>query len=371
MSGHIARAAVAGLFVAACASAAAPPSSSAVDPVATVPPVPAAGPRGTDAPLPVSRPSTAVTPEPEPEAPPPEEPPEIPSAPAKLEASGAAALIWVPDPKAAYGFATVLVTRARGKTKVVAERKEPVLASSRELWVLRSKKLASRGCAECEACSTDPPSCRQDELVEITEPYLKSLTSGRTFEPWKGSFGAQAGCKDSVGGHDTELQLHGGVGRFFFFSVNSWIQYCGGAHPMFGADEVTLDIDRGVDVDLSFPAVVTPLLKKRAQLELGAECVSDPKEEPAEYRALASYSPKGELQGAFQFTMTAPYMCGTGPGHYTALSEQVSDWIPPELESWGRLPDWVAEYVADKDARHAFLIGDKRSQAVAREMKRR
>jgi hypothetical protein len=49
----------------------------------------------------------------------------------------------------------------------------------------------------------------------------------------------------------------------------------------------------------------------------------DPNEQPEAYRMTARYAPDGVLQGVFGFTMSAPYMCGTGPGHYTVLSEQV------------------------------------------------
>ena len=52
------------------------------------------------------------------------------------------------------------------------------------------------------------------------------------------------------------------------------------------------------------------------------------------------------------------------------LLDQVSDWIPRQLEPWGKLPAWVAELLASKGARHAFMIDSARGGAVKRELKR-
>ena len=358
------------LLMASCAGPAAPPRGTSVaigpgrpDPAASALPPPARP--APPAPVPEPAPdeidpaildAEAATP--------------IPDAPAKVALSGAAAVVWLPQPGLDFGFRSALVEPVGGVAKEVAARKEPVFVGRGGLWVLRTKKLASLACDECEACLTDPPSCKRDRRVDITRPFLVSLTSGKALEPWQGSYGPREGCKAGVGEHDTTLSLLGGVGSIYFVSVHSWDQGCGAAHPMFMDEAITFDLDTGKRAALSFPPAATPALKKRAHAELVRACVMDPKEEPAEYRALAAYGNHGELEGSFQFTMSAPYMCGTGPGHYSAVSEQVSDWLPPELERFGKLPAWLAAYLAKHGAKHAFMLGAGQVAAAKRQMRR-
>jgi hypothetical protein len=82
------------------------------------------------------------------------------------------------------------------------------------------------------------------------------------------------------------------------------------------------------------------------------------------YNSSAQYDERGVLHGVYDFIMSAPYVCGTGPGHYSVLSSQTSDWIPRELEPWGKLPGWVAAHLARTKATQAFMIPDARVKAV-------
>lgn len=86
--------------------------------------------------------------------------------------------------------------------------------------------------------------------------------------------------------------------------------------------------------------------------------------EPMFYNSSAQYDERGVLHGVYDFIMSAPYVCGTGPGHYSVLSSQTSDWIPRELEPWGKLPGWVAAHLARTKATQAFMIPDARVKAV-------
>ncbi len=264
----------------------------------------------------------------------------------------------------------MLVENVGGKARVVAERKEPVLVGGTELWVLREKQLASRACDDCDACQSDPPTCKKESRVLIQEPYLKGLRSGKTLEPWSSSYAARNGCAGTVGSHDTQLELHGGVGSVYFVTVHSWDQFCGGAHPMFASEALTFDVETGKQVPVSFPKAVLEPLQKRAHGELAGGCVIDPTEVPTAHRAMAAYAESGELEGLYSFTMSAPYVCGTGPGHYSIVSEQVSSWVPPEIERWGKLPAWLAARVAASGAKHAFSLGALRTATAKRALAR-
>lgn len=294
----------------------------------------------------------------------------VPPAPAKTELRGELAVVWVLDLKAGHGVQSQLVELVGGKPKLLAKRPEPVLVGSSDLWVIRTKKLASLACSECELCTTEPPTCKSDVRIDLNETYLRSLRTRKTLEPWKNAFRARNGCRDRVGDHQSELSLEGGAGSVYYFTLFESDMFCGGAHPLYQAHPSAVDVDTGKGVTLTLPQEPTAALKKRSHGELAGGCVVDPKEEPQFYRATASYSDSGELRGTFSFTMASPYMCGTGPGHYSTKSDQASDWIPPELARWGKLPDWLAEYVASVGAAHAFVIGKKRATAAKVEFKR-
>jgi len=296
--------------------------------------------------------------------------PPVPPAPPKRALTGDAAIVWVSDEKAQRGFRSVLIERVAGQAKVVRQRKEPVLVGVKDLWVIRQKKTASKACAECELCTTDPPTCHRNDAVDIDEPYLLSLRNRQKLEPWSGAYGPRDGCAQGVGDHGLDFVLLGGVGRTYFVTVHTWDYFCGAAHPMFEDVTLSFDIDTGKEVPLSFPNAPKATLLRDARTELVAGCVMDEKDEVSEYRARAEYSSSGELRGVYELTMPAPYMCGNGPGHYSTLSEQTSDWIPPELEDYGKLPGWVTAYMAGVDAKYAFMIDSKRAPAVRREIAR-
>lgn len=295
----------------------------------------------------------------------------VPDAPAKTAITGSAAIVWEPESSAPYGFKSVLIEDAGGSARVVGERAEPVFVGAKALFVLREKNLASRACDECELCVEDPPKCKKDVRYDIQQPFLKPLGAGKTLEPWRNAFSPRNGCAGSVGSHDTQLQVLGGVGSVYFVSVHVWDQFCGGAHAVYADEPLSFDIDTGREVKLTFPGAVLEPLKKRAHAELAPGCVIDPTETPSPYRALAQYGASGAQEGVFLYLMAAPYMCGTGPGHYSAVSEQVSDWIPPELARYGKLPAWVADHLKAVGAKHAFMLGKATLGTARRELKRR
>lgn len=299
------------------------------------------------------------------------EPPElplIPPAPSKRPAlDGSAAVVWIPDVQAVRGFRSVFLEEVGGLAREVRDRKEPVVVGKNELWVIRTRKLASLACSQCELCANQPPTCKVNDPVTLEVPYLQSLKSKRKLEPWKGRYSPRAGCSASVAEHDTTLQIDGAVGLVLFTTVNGWDQYCGGMHPVFWSEAVEFDVDAAANAKLTFPVEPLAALREHAKAEMTEECVLDPKEEPADYRITAAYAPNGELEGVFGFTKGAPYMCGTGPGHYSLLVEKRSEWIPKELERWGKLPAWVTQFLAKNAASHAFVIPAARARAARRE----
>ena len=88
-------------------------------------------------------------------------------------------------------------------------------------------------------------------------------------------------------------------------------------------------------------------------------------------RLLAFRDAQGVLHSVYDFIVGAPYVCGTGPGHYSVLSSQTSDWIPLELLPWGKLPGWVAAHLKKTGATQAFMVPAARLKAVKAEFNKR
>jgi hypothetical protein len=123
---------------------------------------------------------------------------------------------------------------------------------------------------------------------------------------------------------------------------------CLAAHPFSDAESYVVDVETGRQVALAPPAADAARLGAQARaLMLGKypECVEDT-DNATLWSTSAGYNPRGALLGRYTFTMSAPYVCGTGPGHYS-VAEDVSDRvIPAAFAPWRRLPSWAAPLVA-------------------------
>jgi len=331
-----------------------PPPAPPAQPAVQVPAVPVPPTVATVAPPPVVPPAAPKVPEP----PPP-----------RLVSAGAV-IVWIADPKARGGFRSALVEPAPDGAKVIAERPEVILASSKDLWVLRTKKTYAVGCAECDKCTDDPP-CTRNALTPRDEPYLQSLRTRRVLEPWSDAFVPSKGCADDLSSQDADATLTGAVGPVFFAEVGKSGMGCHSAHPFSDSGPLAFDLDAEAPVTLTFPAAPLDTLKAAAHKELTAEeCASNPDNDPDPSEATAAYGEGGVLHGVYAFTMSAPYFCGGGPGHYSILNTQTSPWLPPELAAYGKLPAFAASYMASKKATFAMPIAAERVAAAEKEMAR-
>jgi hypothetical protein len=327
-----------------------PPPAPPAQPVVLAPVVSAAPPVASVAPPP---PAPVVPPKAQ----------ELP--PLRLVAAGAV-IVWIADPKARGGFRSALVEPAPDGAKVVAERPEVILASSKELWVLRIKKARAVRCAECDKCRTGP--CTKNATTPIDEPYLQGLRTSRVLEPWSDAFVPSKGCADQMDMQEGSAALAGAVGTVIFASVGKFSMGCEAAHPQSESETLAFDLDTETVIKPTFPAPPLDELVERAHKELTALDCANPDDRPEPWEASAAYGAGGELHGVYTFTMAAPYYCGTGPGHYSILSEQTSPWIPPELAAYGKLPAFAASYMAEKQATFAMPIAPGRVAAAEKEM---
>jgi hypothetical protein len=330
------------------------------------PPAPPATPPTPAPSASVATPVASVEPSP---APPPPAP-KPPEPPAPRLVSAGAMLVWIEAADAVGGFRTTLVEPGPGGAKVVGERAAVVVASSKELWVLRTKKTRYANCAECDKCNVDPRTCKKNVTPTVDEPFLESLGTARVLEPWQKAFTFVAGCAAQVNAQDASMTPVGAVGNVFFADVSKTVTSCGG-DPTYGDEPLAFDLDAERAVVPTLPDPPTHALAVRASAEIVVQdCSQDRSEVPALYRARAAYGDDGVLRGLYAFTMTAQSNCASGPDHQTTLDEQKSPWIPPELAAYGKLPAFVVSYMADRSATFAMPIAAERVADAEKEMAR-
>jgi hypothetical protein len=71
----------------------------------------------------------------------------------------------------------------------------------------------------------------------------------------------------------------------------------------------------------------------------------DEEEKPTFWRGIAKLGEDGRIAAEYTFTKSAPYVCGTGPGHYSVATEVVEP---------GR-PSWVPDAVVPKGLEATLL----------------
>lgn len=349
------------LFLLACNATPATPASPPPAEVRIPPPLPPTEIASASASASASAPVASAS------APPPLPP--IPPAPAPREATGAAAIVWQEDKTSTGTFTSTLIEPGGTGYVEVATRKGRVFVGPDDLFVLDGRKVTSKFC-DCMACNLDvDPPCSRFTSAKVSQSFLRSLKTGRPFDPWKSRHLQPSGCDTEDSG--AEVRLRGGVGDVLFASISVIHVSCHAAHPMFDDADTVLDLSTRKETKLTPPPEVIEPLRARAKVELLEGGCVEGTEEPSFYGSSARYDARGVLHGVYDFTMSAPYVCGTGPGHYSVLSSQTSDWIPRELEPWGKLPGWVAAHLAKTGATQAFMIAAGRVQAVKAEFKKR
>jgi hypothetical protein len=279
-------------------------------------------------------------------------------------------LVWIEESSAVGGFRTTLVEPGPGGAKVVGERPAVVVASSKELWVLRIRKTPYLTCAECDKCNVDPRKCKKNDVNTGDDPILESLGTARVLEPWSKAFTFVAGCAAQVSAQDASMTPVGAVGNVLFADVSKNVTSCG-SDTAFGDEPLAFDLDAERAVEPTLPDPPTHALKIRAKAEiLVQDCTQDRAEVASLYRARAAYGADGVLHGVYAFTMPASSNCASGPNHETMLNEQKSPWIPPELAAYGKLPAFVVTYMADRGATFAMPIAAERVADAEKEMAR-
>jgi hypothetical protein len=280
----------------------------------------------------------------------------LPPAPPPTVAEGAAAIVWVEDPKADDSVRSTWIEPDGAGAKIVAQRSGMVFVGRRELWALARREVKIKN-AKCD----DPGTVCNDGSGMI-EPYLRSLASGRAqSSPWRREIRESFGCA-----HTADVMIDGSVGPFAFSKVWLTDVGCGSTCPIHRGSFTTFDVDTGRQVSLAFPApIVAPL--RGYLLASGASFFEVCPTLPVR-RATGAYNARGLLEGIFEFGDDQSGLCA-GASMCPNPSERVA-WVPEKLAPWSKLPAWVASFLATTKAETALMIPAARLDASRKQFER-
>lgn len=305
--------------------------------------------------VPPSAPAPAPDPAPASGAPPSDPAPlDLPPAPPPTEVAGAAAIVWVPDPNAADRVQSVWIEPRDGRAFERAFRQGMVFAGRDQLWEYAHHMVKPR-VARCE----DAVGC--DDQEPLDAPYLRSLATGtKRPSPWAYEVGDTTSCNKTFG-----VVVEGMVGTVVFARTYSTSMECGAGCPMHWGTVELFDID-GARVETTLPDDIADPVRARVRDELGPDLTE--RCGTALLRASAEYDARGELVGVYEFGSAPTGICATS---FTCPNpvERVP-WVPAALRPWGKLPAWVAEYMAAKASTSAVVVEAARVPALYAQFER-
>lgn len=238
--------------------------------------------------------------------------------------SGDALIVWRPEEdhdRAPSGIVSVLVDGA-GATLV--ERPEPIVVIDGAPFAFRARTVATTFC-DCNAClgPTGCPDPMPGVPGSVGVPVLVPLGAASNV-PEAYAFAdvtPETTCTTGEAEESFDMHPHALVGPYLFGTVSAMYMGCLAAHPMWDSQIVAMDLRTRAGLVTSPPDGRLTSMIATADDQLKDECVMDETEEPVFWRGSAKLDEMGKIVGQYTFTKSAPYMCGTGPGHYSVATE--------------------------------------------------
>lgn len=236
-----------------------------------------------------------------------------------------------------------------------------------DLHAVRDKPFDIVAC-DCNECNDGGCANATTHHASSITPVLVPLGRGTEVsivEPF---------VSDGCGGNDTgvfdrSFILHGLIGPLLMVSVHDMDQRCYFPHPVWTTQSMVFDLERGTRLPTDPPDGLMGALLARAREQLCEDCVLNPDENPRFFAGLPKLKPAGAIATDYIFLMSASYMCGTGPDHYSVGTAVEVPGLPPAIEgrldsssvSWASVPSdaigisAVLSADAAPRARDAFL----------------
>ncbi len=186
--------------------------------------------------------------------------------------------------------------------------------------------------------------------MAIERPAVVDLHTGqqRLLLPGRGT----DACEGFAAEVNASFMLASAVGSVVFLAENVGTSACVGAHPFW--EDGTYAIDVGGDQPRRFeaPGPDIDALAPKAREQLLAEhegCLLEPVGDAGYYATSLGWGAGGTPEAIHTFTLPAPYVCGTGPGHYSVATSIATEVSPSERFPAGPLPAWLVATLG-KDA---------------------
>lgn len=252
-----------------------------------------------------------------------------------------AALVWTALPGDA--IQTVWVEDSDKGPVERARRGEPVAADSSGLWAFRFQ-VTQETCAACDCNDTDGAACPRGEVVSKS---LKAVRLPRDKEMSIAQVNLSCG-NDTFQFGEGNLVLLSLAGPWLTVAKSSSVMACGAAHPMFAEEWVHYNLEQRVLELLRPPTEAEARLSSQAHatlVRMGEGCLSSDEAPARSVLTRFAYDRRGKLMGHYVYGMPSNYVCGTGPDHYTMVTELVDEALPERLRSIAQAPPWLLRYL--------------------------
>lgn len=290
-------------------------------------------------------------------------PPSISSerpAPSSKEPRPSAVLLWLwtKDAQGGDSIQSVWVEDTSEGPIERGRRREAVAADASGIWALR----VSARTFSCKACECEESNSGACSHVSISSKELKAvrLPEGKEIS----ILGSEPSCGDeALQQGEGNVELVSMVGPWIGVAKSSMLMACGAAHPMFGGEWLIYHLGQRKFVKMGPSSEDDKRLSKQAHdilVRTGQGCISSD-EAPATLSASSfRYDRKGKLRGHYLYGMPSNYACGTGPDHYSMVTELVDDALAQPLQSLSQAPPWMLGYLqkAEGELRGVQEISD-------------
>ncbi|MFO0612594.1 MAG: hypothetical protein U0414_08410 [Polyangiaceae bacterium] len=263
----------------------------------------------------------------------------------------AAAIVWKEDAAARLGITSLLVDDTGA---VIAERAEPIVVIDGALLALREVP-AQVGMCDCTVCPGPGPCAKANGTVPATllNPTLVPLKGGGEDLPLaKMPIGPT--CADAIVEYSRGFRPTSLIGPYLFGLVDDILVECAGTRPVYDTTPVALDLRTQKTLDTHPPPGRLGALTAAARAQLDNDgCTLDPKETPELFRGVAKLGPEGDVMAQYDFTKSAAYVCGMGPGHYTS-DVGIDERGAPAFTAGAVVPKWLVPAI---QSAHAIGFG--------------
>ncbi len=274
---------------------------------------------------------------------------EPPKPPAPQESKSSAAIVWLAGKtaKSSESIQSVWVEDSPSGPVEKARRNEAVTADASGVWALRVVNTSS-SCKACECEDGNNTACSAT-MIESNELKAVRLPMGKEVPIASSELSCGDDAIQMAEGH---LSLVSMAGPWITIAKSAMMMVCGAAHPMFSGEWIVYNIEQRKP----FQVVLSPdddaRMAKQAHeilVRTGQGCISSDEAPATLIMSSFGYDRTGKLKGHYYYGMPSNYACGTGPDHYSMVTELSDDAVPGALQTLPKVSPWLVAYMQRSD----------------------